>query len=89
MNGDAHKILNLKLNFEKNKYDEKMNDFQFGIKKKKINKMVSDFNRVMIRKENFPQSNYWGAVYQNYDPVNHWNFIQRGIDKINSFQNNS
>ncbi len=82
LKGDAHKILKLKLDFEKNEFDERRNDFQFGSKKRKINKMASDFNNVLIRKQNFPQANYWGAEYDNYDPVIHQYTIQRGMDKI-------
>jgi len=68
-NDEGHKILKLKYELEKEKFQDQADGFWQMHKEKNYNRMMSDFQKVINRKNDFPNSDISGMQFGNYDPV--------------------
>ena len=68
-NGEAHKILKLKYDLEQEKYDDESNSFWEMQKEKKYNNMMSDYQKVLNRKKEYPLTEISGMEFGKYDPI--------------------
>ena len=68
-NGESHKILKLKYELEKEKYESEADSFWQTQKEKNYNRMISDFQKVINKKNDYPESEISGMEFGKYDPI--------------------
>lgn len=68
-NDEANKILKLKYELEKENYEDESNTFWEAKKQKIYNLMMSDFQKTINKKKNYPETEITGIEFGKYDPI--------------------
>ena len=68
-NDEANKILKLKYELEKEKYEDSVNSFWEARKQNICNSMMSDFQKTINRKQSYPETKITGMEFGKYDPI--------------------
>lgn len=69
LNDEGNKILKIKYELEKEKFEDESEGFWQMKKEKKYNKMLSDLQNVINRKNSYPESEISGMIFGKYDPI--------------------
>lgn len=80
---EGPKILKLKYELEKEKYEDQADGFWQSQKEKKYNRMLSDFQKVVNRKNDYPNSDVSGLQFGEYDPITDQKKIKTTFNEFN------
>lgn len=66
---EANKILKIRFELEKERFEDESDGFWQMQKEKKYHRMISDFRKAIDRKNNYPETEISGMIFGKYDPV--------------------